>query len=427
MSDGSILAAAIAFLGSMDGAALLGFFWFAIVFELPRYALGFPAVVIGAVMERRAPPAPTVSPQGRISVLIAGHNEADTIERCVRSLRAQSLQQVEIICVSDGSTDQTFAVMQRLRREGLIDRAAECQIRGGKPAALNLAASLASGSIFLVVDCDCSFAPNTLAELVAPFDDPQVGAVAGRVLVRNPTASMVTSLQAVEYLVGMTLGRAQLAMFGQLSLVSGAIGAFRASAWRRIGGMDPGPGEDFDACLRLRRAGWRIAFASRATAYTDVPVSLSALLRQRRRWERDALWIRLRKHGVVLNPFSPNFAWREVFHQVDFLLLTVLPTLILPFFLGWLFANHGAAAIVILLATSLALLVLDLAVLLCAVIADGDRRHWRLVFFLPAYGLFQAYLLRLARLRDFAGEWVFSSSRTDSYCPPKVNAWSNWR
>lgn len=427
MSDTDPLIVAATVLLAMDVRGLMAFFWFTIVFELPRYVLSFPAIVVLALVERRQPDAPTVSQVGKVSIIVAGHNEADCIETCIRSLRAQTLRDAEIVCVSDGSMDATFQIMQRLHREGLIDRVAECQIRGGKPAALNLGARLASGDILIVVDCDCSFRPTSLAELIAPFADPPVGAVAGRVLVRNPDASLVTSLQAIEYLTGMTLGRAQMAMFGQLSLVSGAIGAFRRSVWEQIGGMDPVPGEDFDFCLRMRKIGHEVAFAPRAVAFTDVPVAFTALLRQRKRWERDALWIRFRKHKGALNPFSRHYLPREAFHHADFLVFTVLPALVMPLFLVYLFTSYGIAALGLLLAMSIGLFVLDMFVLACAILAHGHWGQWRLIWTLPLYGAFQGYVLRIARLKEFVEEWIWSKSRTDNYCPPKVNAWNTWR
>lgn len=422
-----LFAAALTILAAMDTATLLAFFWLTIAVELPRYVLGFPAITAMAVIERRQPEAPSVSQVGKVSILVPGHNEADCIERCIRSLGMQTLKGAEIVCVSDGSTDATFAIMQRLHAEGLIDRIAECQIRGGKPSALNLAARLATGDILIVVDADCSFTPTTLAELIAPFADPKVGAVAGRVLVRNPEVSLTTNLQAIEYLTGMTLGRAQMAIFNQLSLVSGAIGAFRRTTWDRVGGMDPGPGEDFDFCLRMRKAGFDVGFAPRAVAYTDVPEKFTALLRQRKRWERDALWIRFRKHKGALNPFSSQFYPREVFHHLDFVVFTVIPAIVMPVFLIYLFLTYGTVTFALLLAMSLGLLVIDVFVLACAIIANGDRRDWRLMAVLPLYGFFQGYVLRSARLKVFIEEWIWSTSRQDTYCPPKVNAWQNWR
>jgi cellulose synthase/poly-beta-1,6-N-acetylglucosamine synthase-like glycosyltransferase len=406
--------------------------WFTLVFEVPRYALGFPAIVTLYLKDRRAAPAPRLWDAGRgappkVSVLIAGHNEADAIERGVRSLLLQSFKGFEIVCVSDGSTDETFDIMKRLQREGLVHKVAGCQIRGGKASAINLAARLSSGEIMVVIDCDCTFEPDALEELLKPFADPAVAGVSASVLVKNGDASFVASMQHIEYLAGMTLGKAQLDMFGQLTMISGAFGAFRRSAWNRVSGMDPGPGEDLDISLRLRLAGYKLAFAHRAIAYTDVPVTLFNLLRQRQRWERDTLWLRFRKYGWVLNPFRRDLRPAELAHNYDIVFFTLLPTLIFPFYVAWLVVEVGASSLPVLVAATLGLLLLDLFMYGCAVIANGDARHWRFLPWLVFYGAFQTWIMRFGRLYAFAHEWVYSTSRGDSFAPPKVNDWIRWK
>jgi cellulose synthase/poly-beta-1,6-N-acetylglucosamine synthase-like glycosyltransferase len=254
-----------------------------------------------------------------------------------------------------------------------------------------------------------------------------VGGVSAAVLVRNGEASLVASLQAIEYLAGMTLGKAQLDLFGQLTMISGAFGAFRRTAWQRVNGMDPGPGEDLDISLRLRLAGYRLAFAQRAVAYTDVPVTLFNLLRQRNRWERDSLWLRYRKYPRTLNPFRGDFDWRETIHQYEFLFFTVLAAAAFPFYLAYLFVEFSAVGFLILLSVTLGLIVLDLFVFVCAILASGKDDHWKFLPYVLVYCLFQSYLLRFARLYSFIDEWIFSTSRNDSFAPPKVNAWIRWK
>src|SRR5207248_1453281 len=80
-------------------------------------------------------------------------------------------------------------------------------------------------------------------EIVQPFADPRVGAVSGTVVARAPFARLVTWLQAFEYLRCIFLGRMFASRLDILGIVSGAFGAFRADALRRLGGWDVGPGE----------------------------------------------------------------------------------------------------------------------------------------------------------------------------------------
>jgi cellulose synthase/poly-beta-1,6-N-acetylglucosamine synthase-like glycosyltransferase len=254
-------------------AGLIGLFWFSLVLEWPRYILTFlPAVIATrAEMQRDPGPMPNV---GKVSILIPGHNEADAIEQCVMSLAQQTYQEFEIVCVSDGSTDETYAIMKRLQREGRVDKIAECAIRGGKSSGINLGMRIASGDIVIVIDCDCSFDRTAIEEILRPFADPKMGAVGGSVLVRNGDKSITASIQAIEYMVAIQLGRTALDMVGQLAIISGAFGAFRREAFMRVGMMDQGPGEDGDITMRLRLYGYKIGFALRSVAYTDVPTHL---------------------------------------------------------------------------------------------------------------------------------------------------------
>jgi cellulose synthase/poly-beta-1,6-N-acetylglucosamine synthase-like glycosyltransferase len=403
-------------------------YWFALVFEVPRYALSFPGIVSMYIQDRKRVGPPVLPPNlGKVSILIAGHNEADAIEHGVKSLMTQSFTDFEIVCVSDGSTDETYEIMKRLQREGLVHKVAGCQIRGGKASAINLAARLATGDILIVIDCDCTFEHHAIAEVLTPFWDPDVAGVSASVLVKNGEDSFIASLQHIEYLSGMTLGKAQLDMIGQLTMISGAFGAFRREAWDRVNGMDPGPGEDLDISLRLRYAGYKLAFAHRAVAYTDVPTALFNLLRQRARWERDSVWLRFRKHAWTMNPLRPDFRMSEVLHNLDFMFFTVVASIIFPFYMVSTILWLGTGFWMIMLSSTLGLLVLDVFVFCCAAIATGNKMHWKFLPYVLVYGTFQSYLMRSARLYAFVMEWIFSTSRNDSFAPPKVNAWIRWK
>lgn len=426
--DTGLLANALDVLRLNPWPALIGMFWYTLLFEIPRYAMGFGGTLAMIYRDRVAPPYPHLPADlGRVSILIAGHNEADAIERGVRSIREQSFNRFEIVCVSDGSTDGTFDIMRRLQRMGLVDKVAECQTRGGKSSALNLAARLASGDILVVIDCDCTFDRDAIEEILKPFSDPHVGAVSGNVLVKNGDHSVTAALQTIEYMITITLGKALMDMFGQVSIISGAFGAFRRSAWQRVSGMDPGPGEDFDITLRLRQAGYGIVFAHRSICYTDVPIALFNLMRQRNRWERDAFWIRFRKFGRTLDPRRADFDWREVVHQVDFLYFNIIASIIFPFYLILLLVEWGQLGFICLLAVTFGLMMIELGVFACAVLATGKGSYWRYVIYMPIYGIFQSYYMRFVRLYAYFDEWIFSTSRQDSFAPPKVNAWIRWK
>lgn len=238
MAGSDLVTQAWQFLGALPFGSLVAIFWLVLLIEMPRYFVGIQATAAALLLSDWRRPAPlTRTP--RISILLVGHNEETTLEKCVWSLRSQTYQNFEIVCVDDGSSDATFSIMTRLQREGLVQSVARLDLRGGKASGINLAARMARSEFFVVVDCDCSFEPDAIEELVRPLmTDPSIAAVSGNILVRNWRVSLTASMQAIEYLVSISLGKAYSNVLDQVSCVSGAFGAFRRRAWEQIGGMD---------------------------------------------------------------------------------------------------------------------------------------------------------------------------------------------
>lgn len=404
---------------SRNFSGVMVLFWYTFIFELPRYGCSFFAVLFMKEAEDVA--AEDLRPLGRVSILLVGHNEADAVEACVRNLWEQSLTPDEIVVVSDGSTDKMEKKLSELMRKGLIHRAHCTDLRAGKSAGVNLAMRLASGDILINVDCDCSFDRHALKRLVQTFEDREVGAATGNILVRNPSESLIASFQAIEYLISISLGRRVLAMINQVTCASGAFSAFRRTALEEVGGLDSGGGEDLDVTLRLRRAGWQIAYAGEAVCYTSVPASLAALTRQRFRWERDAVRLRYRKHINFLNPFSSQFRLKELFHELEFLFFNVFGAAVLPIYCIWLFANYGELAIVLLASVQAGLAVFDILFVLVAAHVTPKSPSLQLLPYVFGYSFFYGFFMRFMRLAAYLQEWLFDASYKDQYVPDKVH------
>jgi cellulose synthase/poly-beta-1,6-N-acetylglucosamine synthase-like glycosyltransferase len=407
----------LAFLTSQSGSSLFTLFWFVIIFEIPRYTLGFVATLALTIRPRSKQPYHAA----RLSVVIAGHNEEDSIERCVMSLREQSRPPDEIIVVSDGSTDRMPEKLRSLQSRGLIKEAHCTQMRGGKSAGVNLAVGRTTGDIIVNVDCDCTFDRNALNKIIEPFADPKVGAVAGNIIVRNPKASLVTACQAIEYMISISQGKQAADLTDQMTCVSGAFGAFRRETLDRVGGLDSGGGEDLDVTLKLRTAGWKAVFAAGAICYTDVPETLLALTRQRFRWERDAVRLRYRKHRDLLNPFSKQFDVIELLHELDFIVFNILAAVAFPIYLVWLFVIYGDFAPLILMAAQIGMWSLDLFTFLIAAWMTPKANAMSLMPYLLAYSPFYGFLMRMVRVAAYVQEWVFRASYRDPYVPKKVH------
>lgn len=413
-------------LGQFDWAAWLTMFWFMIVLEIPRYTLSGIAIFVSSFTRKYSPTAAERRSLNRlkISVVIAGHNEADAIERCLKSLREQTRKIDEIIFIDDGSTDGMREIIHKYRQLGQVDIALSNQVRSGKSASCNLGFTLAKGDIIVNLDADCSYDRDAIVKLIEPFTDPRVGATTGALGVRNYDYSAVTAYQAIEYIVSIGMGKRALDMLDMVVCASGAFGAFRREAINQVGLLAPGPGEDFDLTLRLRRSGWKIRFAADSWCFTDTPATWRAIIRQRRRWDRDTLRTRMRKFRDVFSPGRRKFTLLETFEQTEWLVMNALVTLVFPVYVGWLFHIFGSGAMYILIAVAAVYLVLDAMGFLMA-LWICRRYSSKMVFSIAPYvltfGIYNGVFMRCVRLYAYYEEWVYRASSRDSYSPSRVS------
>jgi cellulose synthase/poly-beta-1,6-N-acetylglucosamine synthase-like glycosyltransferase len=413
-------------LGQLDWLNWLAMFWFMVILEIPRYTLSGIAIFISNFKRKDSPTTAGrhFLDQLTISVVIAGHNEADAIEKCLRSLREQTRKIDEIIFIDDGSTDGMREIINRYCRMGQIDIALSNQVRSGKSASCNFGFALAVGDIIVNLDADCSYDCDAIEKLIEPFTDPQVGATTGALGVRNYNYSAVTAYQAIEYIISIAMGKRALDMLDMVVCASGAFGAFRREAINQVGLLAPGPGEDFDLTLRLRRSGWKIRFAADSWCFTDTPATLKGIIRQRRRWDRDTIRTRMRKFRDALNPGRRKFNSLETLEQMEWLVMNVLVTLVFPIYVTYLFMILGIQALHILLCVAIAYFILDVAGFLMALAICrryDSRMVWSIAPYLLTFGLYNGVFMRCVRLYAYYEEWVHRASSSDSYSPSRVS------
>ena len=157
----------------------------------------------------------------------------------------------------------------------------------------------------MALDADTLFPPDTLPRLARWFVDPQVGAVAGNAIVGN-RLNLITRWQALEYVTAQNLERRALAALGAVTVVPGAVGAWRRAALTALGGYPADTlAEDQDLTLAFQRAGWRVEFDSAARAYTEAPDTVRGLLNQRFRWSFGTLQCLWKHRAGLFNPKRP--------------------------------------------------------------------------------------------------------------------------
>ena len=90
----------------------------------------------------------------KVSVIIPCYNCANLVEETLESLRNQTCRDFEIICVNDGSTDDTLAVLERWKECNGLDMQIISQPNGGVSRARNAGIQAAQGEYLLFLDAD---------------------------------------------------------------------------------------------------------------------------------------------------------------------------------------------------------------------------------------------------------------------------------
>jgi cellulose synthase/poly-beta-1,6-N-acetylglucosamine synthase-like glycosyltransferase len=265
------------------GHVLRMLFYFAIWLGIARLAFLCGLALRDRWVEKRRIPPGLPAPPNLQSVLVPAYNEEKVIEQTIRRILASDYPNLEVIVIDDGSTDNTSVVVRENfagdPRVKLITVA-----NGGKAAALNRGLAEARGDVIVALDADTHFQRDSIGRLVRWFHDPAIGAVAGNAKVGN-RINIITRWQALEYVTSQNLERRALATLGCVTVVPGAIGAWRRDILLKLGGFPPHTlAEDQDLTIAVQKSGYKVLFDSTAIAWTEAPDTVEGLVKQRFRW-----------------------------------------------------------------------------------------------------------------------------------------------
>ena len=247
-------------------------------------------IIVGtfAIIDRLRRPHSLASPGfcPHVAVLIPAYNEEAVIVRTIRSVLNSDYKNLRVIVIDDGSRDRTAEVAASAYAQQIA--AGRLQVlterNQGKAAALNYALERISEEIYVGIDADTVIAPDAISKLIPHFEDPAIGAIAGNAKVGN-RVNLWTRWQALEYITSQNFERRALNLFHVITVVPGAIGAWRTAPVKAAGGYPLNTvAEDADLTMSLLESGWRVDYEDRALAYTEAPIDARGLMRQRFRW-----------------------------------------------------------------------------------------------------------------------------------------------
>ncbi|MEO6670141.1 MAG: glycosyltransferase [Ferruginibacter sp.] len=253
--------------------------------------------------KEKTEPASTLKPG--VSIIVPAFNEELNAVRTVQSLLQQDYSNIEIVFVDDGSKDNTFKTVQDFFA-ATANVKVVTKTNGGKATALNHGISIASNEYVVCIDADTQLKNTAVAELMMKFNSPQIGAVAGNVKVGNEI-NMITNWQSIEYITSQNFDRRAFDLLNCITVVPGAIGAFKKAAIVEAGGFTSDTlAEDCDLTMRLHRKGYTIKNCSTAISYTEAPETMKQFLKQRFRWSFGVMQSFWKHRDAVFNPKYKN-------------------------------------------------------------------------------------------------------------------------
>ncbi|HSW37132.1 MAG TPA: glycosyltransferase [Candidatus Saccharimonadales bacterium] len=276
----------------------IGLYWLIVVLIVAAFGRAL-LVLVASLLQTRSRFRYGFPPAVHCSVVVPAYNEEKVIVACLQSVLKSRYPFFEVIVVDDGSLDETAALARAIgdRRLRVVRKP-----NGGKASALNYGIALAHHQVIVAIDADTIFKPNTLTRLTRHFCLPEVGAVSGNTKVVN-RHRLITKLQSLEYIVGFNLDRRMGDLFDCITVVPGAIGAFRKKALLQARGFSKDTlAEDTDLTLTIKELGYKIVYDESAIAYTEAPATVRDLLKQRFRWSFGTMQSAWKHRRSLFNP-----------------------------------------------------------------------------------------------------------------------------
>ena len=272
----------------------------------------------------------------RVTVLVAAHNEEAVIAGCLENLMQVDypVDRMRVMPVNDRSSDGTRHIIDALveKYQGRILPFHRVGGKPGKAAALKEATALVETDFIIVFDADYLPSRGLIQRLMAPFFDPEVGAVMGRVVPGNVGVNLLTRLLDLERSGGYQVDQQARMNLGLVPQYGGTVGGIRIAALQAVGGWhDDVLAEDTDLTFRLLLGGWRTVYHNRSECYEEVPQSWAVRVRQIKRWAKGHNQAMVRHSRALLRERKLPFTER-----LDGLLLLGVYLISPLLILGWM-------------------------------------------------------------------------------------------
>ncbi|MDB5211803.1 MAG: glycosyltransferase [Sediminibacterium sp.] len=330
-----------------------------------------------------------------VSIIVPAFNEEVNAVSSLENLLRCDYPNFNIIFVDDGSTDHTyqkvFTAFEFHPKVKVFTKS-----NGGKSSALNYGIEQTDAEFVVCIDADTKLLPDAVRELMKNFSDKNVGAVAGMVKVGNEV-NWLTRWQSIEYTISQNFDRKGFAYPNAITVVPGAIGAFRKNVVIEAGGFTTDTlAEDCDITIRILRVGYIVANEPKAYAYTEAPETLKQFFKQRRRWTFGVMQTFWKHKDALFKKGSKGLGWIAL---PDILLFKY----IIPFFspigdvlmiLGLFSENRGKIGMYYLV-----FLIFDAMIAGVAFFFEREK-PWKLIWLIPQRLIYR-WLMLIVLFRSY--------------------------
>jgi cellulose synthase/poly-beta-1,6-N-acetylglucosamine synthase-like glycosyltransferase/spore germination protein YaaH/peptidoglycan/xylan/chitin deacetylase (PgdA/CDA1 family) len=249
-----------------------------------------------------------------VSIIVPAYNEEINAVSSIENLLRTDYPNFEIIFVDDGSRDGTFNKMKKaFETNGRVRVLTKAN--GGKASALNFGIQQSGAEFVVCIDADTKLLSDAVSRLMMHFGDvkyhngKKVGAVAGNVKVGN-TVNLLTRWQSIEYISSQNFDRKAFAYLNAITVVPGAIGAFRKVAIDEAGGFTTDTlAEDCDLTIRMLRCNYIIENENNAVAMTEAPETVKMFIKQRFRWSFGVMQTFWKNRDMLFSSQNKALGW----------------------------------------------------------------------------------------------------------------------
>ncbi|PZF71019.1 glycosyltransferase [Taibaiella soli] len=391
----------IAAIGYWGGRIIFATFLVCIVLAMLRTLF---MAVLASLEHRREKKEnlPYLADSPLVSIIVPAYNEEVNAVRSVQNLLKSDYPNFNIIFVDDGSKDDTYArVHAAFENDNRVK--VFTKVNGGKASALNFGILQAEAEYVICIDADTHLPADALKELMKHFANEDVGAVAGNVKVGNEV-NMLTRWQSIEYITSQNFDRKAFAYINAITVVPGAIGAFRKEAIEDAGGFTSDTfAEDCDLTIRILRSGYIIKNDNKALALTEVPETRKMFLKQRFRWTFGVMQAFWKNRDALFNSAYKSLGWVALPNILIFqILIPMLAPLAEVFMIIGILTGNGLQ----ILEYYAIFMLVDIAVAVVAFMFEREKIH-KLLWLIPqriAYRWLMLYVLFKAVRRAIKGE-----------------------